>query len=109
VITHRDLELTISLATGGCGTLADLTLVLQVEVPALLLTLGVLQIESNNGLSLVDGILAIGLVGLESLVDHVERGGGREGILKNPISKRFNSQTRGYSPFLRGMVSEVVE
>lgn len=78
-----EAQLTISLATGGSGTLADLALVLQVEVPALLLALRVLQVESDDGLGLVDGILAVGVVRLESLVDHVEGGGGREGICES--------------------------
>ena len=72
--------LTISLATSGGGTLADLALVLQVEVPAGLLALLVLQIEGNDGLGLVDGVLALGGIGLERLVDRVEGGGGRQGI-----------------------------
>lgn len=73
-------KLTISLAPGRRSTLAHLTLVLQVEVPALLLALGVLQVEGDNGLGRVDGILTLGLVGLEGLVDGVERGGGGEGV-----------------------------
>lgn len=74
------MRLTISLATGRGSTLAHLALVLQVEVPALLLTLGVLQVEGDDGLGGVDGVLALALVGLEGLVDGVERGGGGEGI-----------------------------
>lgn len=75
-----DKKLTISLSTLRSRTLANLAVVLEVEVPALFLATGVLEIESNNSLGLADGVLALSLVGLESVVDHVERNGGREFI-----------------------------
>lgn len=71
-------KLTIRLSTLRSRALADLAVVLEVEVPALLLATGVLEVESNNSLGLADGVLTLSLVGLESRVDHVERGGGRE-------------------------------
>ena len=74
------LQLTISLGTLGSGALTNLALVLQVEVPALLLTILVLQVECNDGLGRVNRILLLGLIGLQGLVDRVERGGGGERI-----------------------------
>lgn len=71
---------TISLSTGGGGTLADDALVLEIEVPALLLAGGVLEVERDDGLGVLDGVFALGFVGLEGGVDHVEGGGGGEGV-----------------------------
>jgi hypothetical protein len=77
----QDLSaLTVSLGTSGGGTLANLAFVLQVEVPAGLLTLLILQVEGDDGLSLVDGVLALGGIGLQRLVDRVEGDGCGEGI-----------------------------
>lgn len=76
----QGVNLTISLAASGSSTLTNLALVLQVEVPALLLALGVLHVESDDGLGAVDGLLATSLIALEGLLDHVERGGGGVGI-----------------------------
>jgi hypothetical protein len=70
--------LTISLSTGRSGTAADLALVLEIDVPALLLALGVLEVERENGTTLLDGVFAPGLVGLERLVNGVESSGGGE-------------------------------
>lgn len=81
-----NMRLTISLAASRGSALAHLTLVLQVEVPALLLALGVLQVEGDDGLGRVDGVLALALVGLEGLVDGVERGGGGEGVCERELS-----------------------
>ena len=63
-------------------TLTDLTGLLQVNVPALGLASLVLQGESEDGTALLDGILAIGLRRVESLVDGVEGRGGREAICR---------------------------
>jgi hypothetical protein len=60
--------------------MADLALVLEVEVPGSLFAVLVLQVESDDGLGLLNGILAVGLVGLERLVDDVEGFGCRVGI-----------------------------
>jgi hypothetical protein len=73
-------QLTISLAALGGESLANLALLLQVEVPSLFFTLGVLNVEGDDGLGLVEGILAVSVVGLERLVDDVEGGGRRVGI-----------------------------
>jgi hypothetical protein len=59
----------------GGRTLPDLALVLEIEVPGCLFAAGVLQVEGKDGLGLIEGILAVGLVGLERLVDDVEGGG----------------------------------
>lgn len=80
VLLLRRRKLTISLAALRGGALANLALLLQIEVPALLLALAVLQVEGDDGLGLLDGILALGGIGLERLVDRVKGGGGGEGI-----------------------------
>lgn len=66
--------------TGGllANALADLTLLLKVNVPAVGLTGRVLEGEGKDGLALADGLLAIGLARVQSIVDGVERGGGWE-------------------------------
>ena len=71
---------TISLLASRGSTLANLADLLQVEVPALLLAAGVLDVEADDGLGLLDGILALGGIGLEGSVDRVERGGRGESI-----------------------------
>lgn len=76
----RECRLTISLAASRGSTLSNLALVLEVEVPSSLLTTGVLQVEGEDGLSLGEGILAVGFVGLERLVDDVEGSGRGVGI-----------------------------
>lgn len=73
-------KLTIGLSTLGGSALANLTLLLEIEVPALLLTLLVLEVESNDSLGLVDGVLALRGVGLKDLVNDVESGGGGESV-----------------------------
>lgn len=55
--------------------MSDLALVLEVEVPRSLFALVVLQIESDDSLSVVESILAVALVSLERLVNDVEGGG----------------------------------
>jgi hypothetical protein len=69
-------QLTVSFGARGSGAVANLALVLQVEVPALFLAVLVLDVEGDDGLGSVDGLLATSLIGLEGLVDGVERGGG---------------------------------
>ena len=69
------VKLTVSLATLGSKTVSDLALVLEVEVPRGFFALVVLQVESDDSLSLLEGILAVALVGLERLVDDVEGDG----------------------------------
>jgi len=75
LVIRAECKLTVSLAAFGGKTLADLALVLEVEVPGCFFAASVLQVEGDDGLGLVEGILAIGLVGLERLVDDVEGGG----------------------------------
>ncbi len=60
-------------------SLNNLTLVLEVDVPALSLTSLVLQGESEDGVAGLDGVLASGIIGLEGLVDDIESLGGWEG------------------------------
>lgn len=87
--------LTISLSTLGSGTLANNTLILEVEVPALGLALVVGQGESEDGLGGLDGISALSSIGLESVVDDVERSGGGEVICRwNRL--RLESGTNGW-------------
>lgn len=76
----RHATLTISLAARRGSALSNLALVLQVEVPALLFTFGVLQVEGDDSLGLVDSILALASIALERLLDDVERGRGGVGI-----------------------------
>lgn len=121
-------KLTISLSALRGGTLANNTLLLEVEVPGLFLAAGVLEVERNDGLGLVDGVLALSGVGLEGRVDHVERGGGGELVcsegreLLAPRAtdmavrqmERLESKTTGQVvacgeriPFLRDMVGGI--
>lgn len=60
--------------------MSNLALVLKIEVPGSLLATGVLQVEGEDGLGLAEGILAVGFVGLERLVDDVEGSGRGVGI-----------------------------
>jgi len=69
---------TISLPPSRSSPLSDNTLLLEIEVPSLLLSGVVLEVKSNDGLSLGDGVLALVFVGLKGRVDHVEGGGGGE-------------------------------
>lgn len=69
---------TISLPPSRSGPLSDNTLLLEIEVPSLLLSFGVLDVERDDGLGLGDGVLALVFVGLEGRVDYVEGGGGGE-------------------------------
>lgn len=66
---------TIRLATSA---LADFALVLEVDVPAIGLTGGVLQGEGVDALAHIDGFLLVGLAGLERAVHGIEEGRGRE-------------------------------
>lgn len=97
-------RLTISLAALRSSALADSAVLLQIQVPALLLAVGILDRERDNGLGLVDGLLARGLVALEGLVDHVERGGGGESVWA--VSIACGGTTGGSVPFLRDMMAE---
>lgn len=74
------MTLTISLFTILRSTLAYLTLLLEVQVPALFLALVVLQGESDDGLGLVDSVFALSSIALESGVDRVESSGGGESV-----------------------------
>ena len=76
-------KLTVRLSALGSKALSDLTLVLEVEVPCGFFALIVLQVESDDGLGLVKGILAVGLAALERLVDDVEGSGRRVGIYRS--------------------------
>jgi hypothetical protein len=80
------MKLTISLLAGRSSTLADLAFLLEVEVPALFLAAGVLQVESNDSLGILDGVLALGFVALEGSVDRVESRGGVETVWEGRFS-----------------------
>lgn len=56
-------------------------------MPGLLLSVCVLEVESDDSVGLLDGVLALGLVGLEGGVDHVKRGGGGESVCI--VDKRY--------------------
>jgi hypothetical protein len=58
-------------------TLGDLALVLEVNVPALDLAGGVLNVEGEDGVALLDGVLLVGGIG-EGGLDGVEGGRGGE-------------------------------
>lgn len=66
--------------TGGlvAKTLANLALVLEVNVPLVGLAGGVLEDKGKDGVALLDGVLAVGLAAGKGAVDGVEGGGGRE-------------------------------
>jgi hypothetical protein len=75
-------QLTVSLAALGGEPVSNLALVLQVEVPGLFFAVGILDVECDDGLGLLEGVLAVSLVGLERLVDDVEGGGRGVGICR---------------------------
>lgn len=86
VRARRDLSQTVRKGKGRHAKLtsrllpqplADNTLLLQVNVPAGRLAGLVLEGEGEDGLALLDGVLALG-VGLEGVGDGVEGGGGGE-------------------------------
>lgn len=56
-------EHTIDLLALGPGSLSHLAGLLEVDVPTLGLSLGVLQGEGEDGVALLDGILAFAVVG----------------------------------------------
>lgn len=66
--------------TGGllAKTLANLALVLEVNVPLVGLAGGVLEDESKDGVALLDGVLAVSVAAGKGAVNGVESGGGRE-------------------------------
>jgi hypothetical protein len=59
-------------------TLGDGTLLPEVDVPALGLAGLVLQGEGEDGITLLDGVLALGIVRSETALDNVEGLGGGE-------------------------------
>lgn len=63
-MVQKLIELTIGLSSLGSSTLAHDTLVLEVEIPALFLALVVLDVESDDRFSLVDGLFALGSISL---------------------------------------------
>lgn len=80
-------EHTISLTTLRSSALADFTLVLQIQIPALLLAIVVLNSKGNNSLSLLNSILTLSSVSLEDAVDDVESGGGGESVWLIAVSQ----------------------
>jgi hypothetical protein len=72
------VKLTISLLASRGETLSSLSILLEIDVPALGLTSLVFQGESEDGGTLLDGIFPLGIVGLEGVVDKIKGSGGRE-------------------------------
>lgn len=62
---------TIRLCAGASSDLAGF---LEVDVPAGLITARVLECEGVDAVALLDGILAIGIAGVDSRLDGVEGG-----------------------------------
>lgn len=71
--SHREGELTTRLLAFWRQAFADCTGLFQVNVPALLLSLFVLQCEGEDGAAFLDGIFALGIAG-EGRRDCVESG-----------------------------------
>lgn len=67
---------TVGLFASASGNLSGL---LEVDMPAGLVAARVLEGEGVNTVALLDGVLAIGIAGVDSLLDGVE--GGRGGKL----------------------------
>lgn len=59
-------------------TRGDFSLVSEVDVPALGLAGLILQGEGEDGIALLDGVLALSIITLESAVDELEGLGGGE-------------------------------
>lgn len=96
--------------TGGlvAKTLGDLALLLEVDVPAVGLTGSVLQIEGKDGIALLDGVLAVGLAGFQSIVDGVESGRGGElvwGTLQSASNMEVEIARCARVPLVRPMVA----
>jgi hypothetical protein len=70
-------RLTTSLLALGSSALAESTGLLKVDVPGLLLAGRVLEVEGEDGTTLLDGVLAVSLA-LESGRNGVEGSGGGE-------------------------------
>ena len=67
--------------------------VLEVDVPAVGLAGGVLEGEGEDGVALLQGVLAVGLAGVESGVDRLEGLGGGE-LVCFAVSDRPSDQAR---------------
>ena len=65
-------NVTVGLHALGVGTLADDAVALQVDVPRLLLAVGVAEREGEDGAAFLDGVFAAGCVALQRVADHVE-------------------------------------
>jgi hypothetical protein len=74
-------RLTTSLLALRGSALAEGTGLLEVDVPGLLLASGVLEVEGEDGTTLLDGVLAVS-VALESVRNGVEGSGGRECVFQ---------------------------
>jgi hypothetical protein len=74
-VIRAECKLTFRLGSLGGKSVADLSLVLEIEVPGGFFAARVLQVEGDDGVGLLEGIFAVGFVGLERLVDDVEGGG----------------------------------
>lgn len=68
---------TIRLSTSRGLALEDLALVLQIDIPTLLLAVLVLQRDGVDAGALLNSVLALGLI-VEGLVDEIEGGRSRE-------------------------------
>jgi hypothetical protein len=71
---HLDDDLTIGFLALGRLALAHLTLLLQINIPTLRLTRCIFQCECEDGIALLNGVLAIRVVRFQRVVDEVEGG-----------------------------------
>lgn len=105
---------TASLLALGSKTLANDALVLQVDVPALLLAGLVLEGESIDAVTGLDGVLALSIIALQRLVDGIKGSRGREvGYVESVslecvlVGMEHEPDTGLGLPFLRDMLAKV--
>lgn len=100
--TLSGMNLTIGLLPLRCLALAYCTHLLQIDVPALLLSSCVLQLEAEYRLALFQGILFLGFADVEGVVDGVEGRRGRKVVCLSRQSRCWVSLV--YVPFLTPIV-----
>ena len=69
---------TISFLPTRCLSLAHFSLLFQIYMPTIRLSLVILQCERKNGIALFYGVFALRGIGLEGAVNGVKGGGGRK-------------------------------
>jgi hypothetical protein len=75
-------KLTISLLSRRRLSLPDLPALFEINVPGFFFTGVVLQLECEDGFTLVDGVFAFSFVGRESPGNGIEGLGGWEGVCR---------------------------